>query len=165
VTECPRLPDSRGAQFEYFWRSRDRAFGRHLEGVEKQLQRAPRSIAVLVHGHTHLPDRSQAGNNAINGGFTIVPEGFSPIRGAFVPIVVNSGAWQRTMTPVQFDRLKAERGASDREVLASLTVEQLAPCYSFVSIPPYATSDPAPAVRYWRQAADRQWAVAASCGG
>lgn len=164
MTECPRLADSRGAQFEYFWRSRDRVFGQHLDGVEQRLQRRPGSIAVLVHGHSHLPDRSQAGNNAINGGFTIVPEGFSPIRGAFTPVVINDGAWQRTITPVQFDRLKSERGASDRDLLASLRLEQLAPCYSFVSVPPYAKADPMPAVRYWRQAAGGQWAVAASCG-
>ena len=164
VTECPRLADSRGAQFEYFWRSRDRIFGQHLERVERQLPRSPASIAVLVHGHTHLPDRSQAVNNAINGDFRIVQEGFSPTRGRFVPVVINSGAWQRTITPVQFERLRGERQTSDRELLATLEPEDLPPCYSFVMIPPYGAGEPVPAVRYWRRAADGQWGLATGCG-
>ncbi|PWT80789.1 MAG: hypothetical protein C5B57_11670, partial [Blastocatellia bacterium] len=31
VTECPRTPDTRGSLFDYYWRSRDQIFGRHLD--------------------------------------------------------------------------------------------------------------------------------------
>jgi hypothetical protein len=84
-------------------------------------------------------------------------EGFSPVRGAVTPVVINGGAWQRTITPVQLERVLAERE------LRSLGPEDLAPCYGFVQIPPYADT-PAPAVRYWRQETAGGWAIAAGCG-
>jgi UDP-2,3-diacylglucosamine pyrophosphatase LpxH len=155
LAECPRTPDTRGAQFDYFWQSRDRAFGRHLQNMAR--------VSVLVMGHTHLADRSQTGANMISGGLLKIPmEGFSPVRGALKPVVINGGAWQRTMTPVQYERLRAERSATDDQLLGSLQPEQLAPCYSFVRIPPYRT-DPAPTVRYWREA-EGSWELAGSCG-
>ena len=152
VTECPRTPDTRGAVFDYFWQSRDRMFGRHVEAVAAQLPNK-RMPAVLVHGHTHLPDRTQSYANMISGGLLTIPmEGFSPVRGALTPVVINGGAWQRTITPVQLGRLQAERGLGYDELLRELQPEHLAPCYSFVHIPPY-TDTPSPSVRYWRQAA------------
>src|SRR5437762_9810869 len=53
-------------------------------------------------------------------------EGFSPVRGALTPIVINDGAWQRTITPVQLDRLASDRGVPEKELLASLQPEDLA---------------------------------------
>jgi UDP-2,3-diacylglucosamine pyrophosphatase LpxH len=159
VAECPRTPQSRGAQFDYFWQSRDRAFTRHLQKAAAE----PARMSVLVIGHTHLADRSQTGANMISGGLLKIPmEGFSPVRGALTPIVINGGAWQRTITPVQYERIRSERSSTDDQLLRSLQPEQLPPCYSFVRIPPYAT-DPAPTVRYWREA-DGSWGLAASCG-
>jgi hypothetical protein len=180
VQECPRTPQTRGSTFDYFWRSRDRRFGAHLTAVERRLQRPLGSIAVSVHGHTHLPDRSQARFNDINGGYDVVPEGFSPVRGAFSPVVIDGGAWQRTITPVQLDRLAAARGIANAALLESLQPEDLPACYSFVLIPPAVAGGGAlaPAVRYWRRnlgsagnggAGDNggggDWAIAASCGG
>jgi hypothetical protein len=120
-------------------------------------------VQVLVTGHTHLPDRSQTGANMISGGLLKIPmEGFSPVRGAVSPIVINGGAWQRTITPVQYERLRTERAAADDVLLRSIQPEQLAPCYSFVRIPPYEDT-PSPAVRYWREV-DGEWGVGAGCG-
>ena len=88
VSECPRTPDTRGAQFDYFWRSRDRMFAGHLESIGRPAAAGNRAIDVLVHGHTHLADRSQTGANMISGGLLKIPmEGFSPIRGAVTPVV------------------------------------------------------------------------------
>jgi hypothetical protein len=180
VQECPRTPQTRGSAFDYFWRSRDLRFGAHLAATERRWQRPPGSIAVSVHGHTHLPDRSQARFNDINGGYDVVPEGFSPVRGAFSPVVIDGGAWQRTITPVQLERLAASRGVSSRTLLESLQPEDLPACYSFVLILPVGSDGgaPAPAVRYWQKAAGSagnrgdgdngargDWAIAASCGG
>jgi hypothetical protein len=163
VAECPRTPETRGGQFDYFWQSRDRLFARHLQQVTSPPASAGR-VSVFVHGHTHLADRSQTGANMISGGLLKIPmEGFSPVRGSLTPVVINGGAWQRTMTPVQYERLRAERSVADDELLRSLQPEQLAPCYGFVRIPPY-TTDPAPAVRYWREA-NREWGFGAGCGG
>jgi hypothetical protein len=163
LAECPRTPDTRGSAFEYFWRSRDLMFARHIEAANKRVPKPSRPIAVFVHGHTHLPDRSQSGMNAINGEYTLVPEGFSPIRRASSPVAINGGAWQRTITPVQLDQLKADRGLSYGDLLRSLQPEELAACYGFVQIRPYADT-PVPSVRYWRQSAAGEWAVAAGCG-
>ncbi|PYQ96048.1 MAG: hypothetical protein DMF96_19935 [Acidobacteria bacterium] len=157
------LAESRGAVFDYFWRSRDVAFARHLETVATRLSGRARP-SVFVHGHTQLPDRSQTAANMISGGLLKIPmEGFSPVRGALAPIVINDGAWQRTITPVQLDRLASDRGVPEKELLASLQPEDLAPCYSFVQIESTGGA-PVPAVRYWRQSTTGDWAIAAACG-
>lgn len=163
VAECPRTPDTRGAIFDYFWRSRDQMYLKHLEDVAKRVPASTRPIAAFVHGHTHLADRAQSGANQISGGLLkIAMEGFSPVRGATTPVAINGGAWQRTMTPAQLLRLADERKASPSETLRSLTIEELAPCYSFVQIE--SADEPAPAVRYWRQAASGTWSIAPTCG-
>jgi hypothetical protein len=165
VAECPRTPETRGGVFDYFWQSRDLVFARHLETVARRLPGPPRPITVFVHGHTHLPDRTQTVANMISGGLLKIPmEGFSPVRGALSPVAINGGAWQRTIAPAQLDRLKTERNLSDHDLMRSLQPEDLAPCYSFVHIPPY-TGTPVPSVRYWRQAdGGGGWALATGCG-
>ena len=120
---------------------------------------------VFAIGHTHLADRAQSYANMISGGLLKIPmEGFSPVRGALTPVVINGGAWNRTITPVQLERLKAERGVSWHEFLQSLEPEELPPCYAFVHVPAYE-QDPSPAVRYWRRADDGAWSIAPTCGG
>jgi UDP-2,3-diacylglucosamine pyrophosphatase LpxH len=162
VTECPRTPETRGAVYEYFWGSRDRAALAHLNEVNRAVPTRP--VRVLVHGHTHLPSRSQASANMISGGLLKVPmEGFSPVRGQLMPIIIDGGAWQRTTTPVQLERLKRQRSMSSRQLLETLRPEHLPPCYSFIEIPPYA-STPEPRVRYWRQAERGTWDLASGCG-
>jgi UDP-2,3-diacylglucosamine pyrophosphatase LpxH len=162
IPECPRTPDTRGSIFDYFWRSRDLMYMRHIEAVTRQLPTKTQPL-VVVQGHTHLADRSQSNANAISGGLlTIPPEGFSPARGTLTPNVVNGGAWQRTMTPVQLERLKTERALPERDFLRSLSPEDLPPCYSFVHVPAY-TDTPAPRVRYWRRDARGEWALGAGC--
>ena len=64
---------------------------------------------------------------------------------------------------MQLERLKAERALSDRDLLRSLSPEDLPPCYSFVYIRPY-TDAPAPHVRYWQQAPTGEWTLGAACG-
>ena len=97
IAECPRLPDTVGPAFEYYWRSRDQQVAHHIP-------RRP-GLDVIVFGHTHLLDRP-----------------FRPF-GEDGPLVVTSGAWQRIVHPVHIAALDAP-------------LESLAPCYSFVRIPP-----------------------------
>jgi hypothetical protein len=161
VAECPRTPDTRGAIFDYFWRSRDAFYNDYVERAQRRSKAAPVVFAI---GHTHLADRAQSYANMISGGLLKIPmEGFSPVRGALTPVVINGGAWNRTITPVQLERLKAERGVSWHEFLQSLEPEELPPCYTFVHVPAYE-QEPAPAVRYWRRADDGAWAIAPTCG-
>jgi len=164
VAECPRTPDTRGSLFDYFWRSRDQMFARHLDVVASQRPSGSRRPTVFVHGHTHLPDRSQESAILVAAGHLTIPrQGFSPVRGQLAPVVISGGAWQRTITPVQFERLETERGLSGAALLRTLQPEDLPPCYGFVHIAPY-TEEPAANVRYWRQSATGEWASAATCG-
>ena len=160
LTECVRTPASTGPTFEYFWQSRDRMFVRHLD---RRREGGP-VIAVLVHGHTHLADYRQGNFTRVEAGGTYVVDGFSPVRDAATPVVINGGAWQRTATPVQLDRFAAARGLSDRALLEAVRPEQLPPCYSFVEIAPYAAAPGPPALRYWREDQDGGWMMAGGCG-
>jgi hypothetical protein len=163
VAECPRSAGSRGATYEYFWRSRDLMFSRHLDAIAGQRASAQRPIRVFVYGHTHVPDRAQSLANTISGGLLKIPmEGFSPRRGELTPVVINGGAWMRTMTPVSLERAAAESGRTVADALATITPEELAPCYSFVQIS-LETGNAVPAVRYWRRSAEGQWDVAPAC--
>ena len=159
LTECPRTPETAAPRFEYFWRSRDRVFGRHLEQLAD-----PRPVAVMVHGHTHLADYRQGNFTRVEAGLTYVVDGFSPVRGAAVPVVINGGAWQRTATPRQLDEHRRRLGVPEAELLESMQPEQLPPCYSFVQIEPYSERPGPPVLRYWRQAEDGSWAMGSRCG-
>ncbi len=164
VRECPRLPDSRGGLFDYFWRTRDLVYGGRLEAAQDGAPAAAGPIAVFVHNHTHLVDWRQSVLELTRLGRTVIVDGFSPVRNALSPVVVNGGPWQRTITPVQFGRLRAEHGLSDAELLRTLQPEHLAPCYGFVQIDPYEDAPALPAIRYWRQAEIGDWEMAARCG-
>ena len=119
VAECPRLPQTVGPAFEYYWRSRDRQ-------VKNQVGDTT-GIAAIVFGHTHLLDR---------------PFRLSGDRG---PIVVTSGAWQRTVHPLQIRQLDAQP-------------ESLAPCYSFIRLN-VSGGTRMPEARSWRQSSPQQWTM------
>ena len=167
VAECPREPKTRGAAFDYFWRTRDLVFSRQLELAQQRLgddSSGPeaRPIGVFVHGHTHLVDWRQRVLGITSQGDTVILDGFSPVRGALAPVVVNGGAWQRTVTPVQLEALKQAHVLTDAELLETLRPEHLAPCYSFVQVEPYEETPGLPVIRYWRQGPDG-WEMAALC--
>ena len=139
ITECARVPATRGSAFEYFWRSRDARFVDRLDQVQRSIRgggQAP-PIKVFVYGHQHLADN-----------------GFVPVRGAEWPIVINSGAWQRTVTPFQIDELMKARAWSEADVLRQLQPEDLPACYGVAWIEPYVDR-PSPRFRFWR--GDGRW--------
>ena len=164
VRECPRLPDSRGGLFDYFWRTRDLIYGGRLSEAQAGAPAGTRPIAVFVHNHTHLVDWRQSVLELTRLGRTVIVDGFSPVRNALSPVIINGGPWQRTVTPVQFGRLQAEHDLSDAELLSALRPEHLAPCHGFVRIDPYADAPMLPAIRYWRQVEGGDWEMAARCG-
>jgi hypothetical protein len=165
LSECPRTRETRGAAFEYFWRSRDEVFLRYLDSIKTRVPRTGRELAVYVHGHTHLPDRGQTSANMISGGMLTIPmEGFSPVRGKLSPVVINAGAWQRTITPVQLERRATEAGVSVEDLVRRMTPDDLPPCYSLVQVTSTGGTV-VPAVRYWRRTPAGDWGMAASCGG
>ena len=142
-------------------------FSRRLELAQQRLgdrsdDPDARPIAVFVHGHTHLVDWRQRVLEITSQGETVIVDGFSPVRGALAPVMVNGGAWQRSVTPVQLEALKQAHQLTDAELFETLRPEHLAPCYSFVQIEPYYDSPALPVIRYWRHGPDG-WEVAASC--
>jgi UDP-2,3-diacylglucosamine pyrophosphatase LpxH len=123
MPECPRAPGTVGPAFEYYWRSRDRQVAGHVAEAKTR--------DAIVFGHTHLLDRL-----------------FRPLGGDG-PVVVTSGAWQRTILPLQAKALDA-------------LPESLPPCYTFVRIPA-AGGTRVPEPRAWRQDERGNWS--ASAGG
>ena len=164
--ECPRTPETRGPSFEYFWRSRDGMIARRLAEVQRQVPHPEIPLAVYVFGHTHLPDIAKGVPGVIerlSPGDVFVPFGFSPIRRSATPVAINDGAWQRVVTPKQLETIKSDRGWSDQELMRSIRLEQLAPCYSFVEIAPYEGS-PSPRTVFWRLGAQGGWEMSLTCG-
>jgi len=119
IAECPRLPDTVGPAFEYYWRSRDQQVAQHIPSRP--------GLDVIVFGHTHLLDRP-----------------FRPF-GDEGPVVATSGAWQRTVHPLDLKQTDAP-------------LESLAPCYSLVRIPPVAGTRTTES-RSWRMNDQQQWAL------
>jgi UDP-2,3-diacylglucosamine pyrophosphatase LpxH len=155
-SECPRTQATRGSTFDYFWRSRDQLLARRFDQVRATLAAdtlPAESIKVVALGHTHL---------------AAVPAPLA--RGGVTPVVVNSGAWQRTVTPFQIEEVMQERNWSASDVLRQLRPEDLPACYGVIWIEAYS-SDPKPRVRFWRS--DGRWGalprdaagMPAACGG
>jgi hypothetical protein len=139
-SECPRTMATRGSAFDYFWRSRDELVMSRFEQVRTAIaadSRSSQSIKVVAFGHTHLPAAP-------------VPL----IRGGVTPVVLNSGAWQRTATPFQIEEVMQDRSWTEGDMLRQLRPEDLPACYGVVWIEPYS-ADPKPRVRFWRS--DGRW--------
>jgi UDP-2,3-diacylglucosamine pyrophosphatase LpxH len=123
TAECPRLPHTVGPAFEHYWRSRDQQVAQHIGGTE--------GLDVIVFGHTHLLDRP-----------------FRPF-GDEGPVVVTSGAWQRTVHPLQITQLDAQP-------------ESLPPCYTFIRLPASRGTRTAEA-RSWQLNEQQQWTMGSGC--
>lgn len=122
ITECPRVADTVGPAFEYYWRSRDRQVRDHIG--------KPHGLDTIVFGHTHLLDRP-----------------YRPF-GEDGPVVVTSGAWQRTIHPNDIKQIDAP-------------LESLAACYSFVQVAA-SQGRRTPQQRSWRLNEQQQWGMANS---
>jgi hypothetical protein len=147
VSMCPR--GHLGAIGERFLVSRDKVLADHLLSTGEKLVRAGRltpgkPFQVFIYSHTHHAEG-----------------GFHPLGGPWQPTVANTGAWQRLLDRATLEKIKTQKGWSDREVLSKLKLENLPPCYSFVLVKPYQDS-PAPLLRYWALA-DGSWTVRTEC--
>jgi len=77
-----------------------------------------------------------------------------------MPIVMNTGAWQRTVNKDQLDALVGKRGLKPNEVL-KLQPEDLPACYPFIVVPPY-NGKPVGKLQYWTQSGN-SWTAQDSC--
>lgn len=150
LKECPTTTGERlGAVSQYLFRSRDRLFKEHLTITRDRLAGlgGNRPFTVFVYSHTHLANA------------------FRPFERDIVdwdPLVLNTGAWQRTMSAGRLREIIKEKGFEDQATaLRALQPEDLDPCYTAVVVPPY-TDHPSPGLLVWRRGT-WGWEWASTC--
>lgn len=147
ITACPQK--SLGAFAQKLFSNRDKVFGQHLNETLQRLSAAgatDHGFDLFVYSHTHLSD----------SGFYVIND--PPRR--WNPLIVNTGAWQRTVTPEQLNRIQTQKKLDKRGV-STLRPEDLPACYPFVLVEPYPRT-PAPKLRFWRQNGP-QWEAGEVC--
>jgi hypothetical protein len=146
VELCPK--PSLGAVVGTVTSSRDAIFQQHLLDTFTQLRAlgSTRPFTLFVFSHTHFAESS-----------------YSPFAGSssnWRPIVVNTGAWQRTISEDQLETLRRNKGLKEKDVL-KLQPEDLIACYPVIMVAPYSTT-PQSVLRYWKQTTGN-WGFADSC--
>jgi hypothetical protein len=149
MAECPRKRGTLGAFGETLSRARNTVLAEHLEKTCRTLEGCSiNRFRVFVFSHTHLA----------------VPAYFPIKKGTWRPTVVNTGAWQRVVTPNQLLALSKKHQLHDEDkVLQKLEVEDLPACYSVILVQPYGTEKPSPVLRYWRAQKEGTWGFSRQC--
>jgi Calcineurin-like phosphoesterase len=145
VTPCPKA--KLGAIGRNLITSRETIFQKHLNDTLTRLRArgSATDFRLFIFAHTHLPESSYSPFRSLSG---------------WQPIVVNSGAWQRTYSEQQLERDRKSRRLKASGVL-QLQPENLPACYPVVTIPPYAGS-PQSLLRYWKQVGN-DWMFTDTC--
>ena len=155
VSSCPIKDPTLGAIKESLFGARDQIFMTHLNSVKKNVNKT--NFDVFIFSHTHR-----------NDGFTPF-EKSNKSKKEWNPKVLNTGAWQRTMTPKQIDEFKSIFGKDnkpeDKEILVKIdSVEKLPPCYGVVYIEPYIQKNgPSPKFRFWSKKKKNVWKLREHC--
>jgi len=124
VTLCPKK--FLGAGATKLTRSVDAIFQKHLRETRDRL-RTPdnnQSFSLFIFAHTH---------QAISS--------YSPFENSgsnWTPIVVNSGAWQRTISEEQLQKEMSDKNWRSEDVL-KLQPENLPACYPVIKVEPYSS--------------------------
>lgn len=149
ISPCPVKDPSLGAVGQTLLRrTRDSILREYLSGRFAQLRKSAgitEPFKIYIYGHTHGAD-----------------SGFRPLATShpdWNPIVLNTGAWQRTVTPEQLRGLEC-RAQSGRSVI-ELQPDDLPPCYSAVFVRP--TAPDRPELRYWTRDAAGAWRFESTC--
>jgi UDP-2,3-diacylglucosamine pyrophosphatase LpxH len=148
ITECPRADGTLGAISDYLLRTPDTILKDYLKQTYAALQHTRPNITpfdVFVYGHTHKANR-----------------GFQPVKESWNPTVVNTGAFQRVVTPDQLKAIQEKKALKDKEALLVLTPEDLPACYSYIRINPHKDR-PRPLLRYWVQDESGKWTEKERC--
>lgn len=146
VSLCPR--PKLGSIVTGLTRSRDSIFRRHLEATLTNLRARgnAKPFSLFIFAHTHLPESS-----------------YSPFEGSsssWRPFVVNSGAWQRTVSEEHLRNHVAANNLKEADVL-KLQPDNLPACYPVIIVPPYS-STPQSLLKYWKQEGNA-WSLADKC--
>lgn len=146
VTLCPK--EGLGALAGNLITSRDIIFQKHLTATRDRMlgRGSPRPFSLFIFAHTHLPESSYSP--------------FDRSSSSWRPIVVNSGAWQRTFSEQQLESYRRDKHLGAKDVL-KLQPENLPPCYPVITVAPYASS-PQSLLRYWKQVGN-DWMFSETC--
>ena len=146
LTLCPKA--KLGAISRGLITSRESIFQKHLSDTLTRLRARgyAREFRLFIFAHTHLPEPSYSP--------------FDRSGSSWRPIVVNSGAWQRTFSEQQLESYRRSKRLRASGVL-QLQPENLPACYPVVTIPPYSDS-PESLLRYWRQVGN-DWMFTDTC--
>jgi hypothetical protein len=149
IAECPKKDF--GAVIQGLVRSRESIFMEHLNGTANRLAKAgfgSGEFELYVFSHTHLAEAGYA------------PFQHSPSQ--WQPLVMNTGAWQRTIDEGDLNALINRRHLGAKDVLA-LQPEDLPPCYSFIVVAPYGDKEkPRGQVQYWTLT-ETTWSAKSRC--
>ena len=146
VTQCPRA--SLGGLAAAVIGSRDSIFQSHLLDTVARLRRSGNNtlFSLFIFAHTHDAEASYSP--------------FNRSRSSWRPIVVNCGAWQRTISKEQLEYEMRRRNLRAQDVL-TLQPDDLPACYPVVTVPPYGTT-PRSFLRYWKQVGN-DWMFSDTC--
>lgn len=110
-------------------RGQDRQLRRYLNDLRQGAGEKPPKVVVFAHTH----DARQPDDVKLPG---------------ITMTVVNTGAWQRLLPATNFEAFQRAKGWNERTMLQTLTLRNLAACYSFADIPPYKKI-PKAELKYW----------------
>jgi hypothetical protein len=120
-------------QVASLFRNRDKVFGKYVAARAKALTpTGGKAFEYYVYGHTHLAEA-----------------GFRPIKGVWSPVVMNSGAFQRIVSPKELPAVAGRKGVAKKDAL-TLQPEDLSPAYDVIVGAPGKKL----ALRCWRLRAD-----------
>lgn len=147
IKRCPKK--DLGAVLQRLVRSRESVYMDHLNATASRLAKAGVHpvFELFIYSHTHAAEAAYTP--------------FQHSDSSWLPLVMNSGAWQRTITGDHLAALAKARHLADKDVLA-LQPEDLPECYPFILIPPYEAGKPRGSLQYWTRSA-AGWAVQSRC--
>ncbi len=157
VVECPRAGEDTGAIIDKIADREKENLKEHLFSVyaaRKAALPALKPFSVYLYGHTHQrskdPETLQKGDS-------------SP----WALMVINTGAFQRVVDRKQLKKIQEQRRnqgekLENRDILTTLSPEDLPACYTFVRIDPY-TDAPNPLLRYWVKNKKGGWVQSSHC--
>lgn len=139
-----------------------RALNSEADLISKRIKEVSRGVAKdsaksglfssYIFGHTH------AAKGKIRA--------FAAEKG-WNPYVLNTGAWQRVVSPAVFERILLEKKIDKTAALRIVRLEDLPACYSFVRVSSYVkgtSAPPAPELLYWAKPSDtNSWRTFTGC--
>jgi UDP-2,3-diacylglucosamine pyrophosphatase LpxH len=155
VTMCPGT-QKLGAIKTALTRTEAQRLVQRFDEVRESLPEASRptkEFAVYAYAHTHSEHAACKPKEALSD---------SAATGTgWNPVAVNTGAWQRLVSPTAFQAIQP--APPTRTPLSSFSPEDLPACFSSIVIPAYTGGKPEPTLSFWSQDSSGQWDLRRFC--